>query len=119
FIKDIVLDVAGILSKSFEAPIPVKKFAPGQDGQKIEQINSVNREGFTNKINVDVDVESMRPQNKDIYRKQLIDALQFLLKFEPIMNKPKIDPETGQMLPGKTLNPHFWLEKIMDTMNIR
>jgi hypothetical protein len=50
----------------------------------------------------------MQAQNKDVYRRQLLYSLQFLVKFEPVMNKV-----------GKTLEPNFWLERIMETMNIR
>lgn len=115
YIVDIVLDVAGILEKSIEAPMPIRRELP--DGSM--QFGEVNKDGFTSKINVDVEVESMQAQNKDVYRRQLLDSLQFLTQFEPVMNKPTIDPVTGQLRPGKTLDPQFWLERIMETMNIR
>ena len=117
FIKDIILDVAGILEKSMTAPIPIKKpvIDPmtgqpmmGLDSKPETQIISVNKTGFTSKVTVDVEVESMRAQNKDVLFKQLLDFLQILVKLEPIMNKA-----------GKTINPIFWLERIMETRNIR
>lgn len=110
FIVDIVLDVAGILEKSIIAPIPIRKPILDEAGQETgeETVDNVTGEGFTSSINVDVDVESMQAQNKDVYRRQLLSSLEFLLKFEPLMNKI-----------GKTLNPQFWLERIMETMNIR
>lgn len=117
FIKDIVLDVAGILEKSMTAPIPIKRPVidplSGQpmtelDGKPRTEIVQVDKSGFTSKIKVDVEVESMRAQNKDVLFKQLLDFLQILVKLEPIMNKA-----------GKTINPIFWLERIMETRNIR
>ena len=119
YIIDIVLDVAGILEKSLQSTIPVKREFPDEMGKPVEQITQVGADGFTSKINVDVDVESMQAQNKDVFRRQLLDALKFLVSFEPVMNKPSIDPETGIVRPGKTLDPLFWLERIMETMNIR
>lgn len=116
YIVDIILDVAGILEKSLEAPVSIQKPVIdelgkpviGMDGKPAAQSVQVNKEGFTGKINCDVDVESMQAQNKDVFRRQLLDSLQFLIKFEPVMNKV-----------GKTLEPNFWLERIMETMNIR
>jgi len=117
FIVDIVLDVAGILEKiQYPVYITKKIEAPKLDpmtGQpvgteEVDDIQKVGAEGFTSKINADVDVESMQSQNKDVFRRQLLDALKFLVNFEPIMNKV-----------GKTLNPLFWLERVMETMNIR
>lgn len=111
FIEDIVLDYVGILSKSLEAPIDVR--VPEQEAQAgmpgvPSQVVEADRDSFTGKVTVDVDVESMQPMNKDMHRKQLIDALGLLTKLEPIMNKV-----------GETINPTFWLTKIMDTLNIR
>jgi hypothetical protein len=116
YIVDIILDVAGILEKSLEAPVGIQKPVMdemgqpmlGQDQKPMSEMMQVNKDGFTGKINCDVDVESMQAQNKDVYRRQLLDSLQFLVKFEPVMNKV-----------GKTLEPNFWLERIMETMNIR
>lgn len=104
YIVDIVLDVAGILEKSMNAPIPIRRELP----DKSVVFGQVDKSGFTSKVIPDVDVESMQAQNKDVYRRQLLDALAFLVKFEPMMNKV-----------GKTLEPTFWLERIMETMNIR
>ena len=61
----------------------------------------------------------MQAQNKDVFRRQLLDAVKFLVTFEPVMNKPSIDPNTGQVVLGKTIDPLFWLTRIFETMNIR
>lgn len=103
FIVDIVLDYVGILEKSLIAPIPVR-MGEGEESEVIQ----ADKNSFTSKIEVDVDVESMQAMNKDMHRKQLIDALGLLTSLEPIMNKV-----------GATINPQFWLEKIMDTLGIR
>lgn len=103
FIIDIVLDYAGILEKSLVAPIPVR-VGEGDASQVIQADKSM----FTSKIKVDVDVESMQAMNKDMHRKQLLDALSLLTSLEPILNKI-----------GQTLNPVFWIEKIMETLGIR
>lgn len=116
-ISDIVLDVAGILENSQVAPLNLSKPVLDETGNSVIdpatgkpsiEIIKADKSGFTSKINVDVDVESMQAQNKDVFRRQLLDALKFLISFEPLMNKV-----------GKTLNPLFWLERIMETMNIR
>ena len=107
FIVDIVYDVCGILEKSLVQPIPVKREA-NQTTNTPESISQVGKEGFTSRVNIDVDVESMQAQNKDVLRRQLLDSLKFLVNFEPIMNRT-----------GLTLEPKFWLQRIMETMNIR
>lgn len=107
FIVDIILDVAGIMEKSLLAGIPVKKTIEGPGGPQ-ELIQEVNKDGFTSKINVDVDVESMQAQNKDVFRKQLIDALGLLTSMKPLFD---------QM--GMAINPKFWTERLMETMHIR
>lgn len=111
FIKDIVLDVAGILSQSMIMPIPVKKpvidpVTGADTGQ--EEVALVNKDGFTNKVIPDVEVESMQSQNKDVLFRQLTTLLGLVVKFEPILNKT-----------GKTLNGEWWLERILETRNIR
>lgn len=110
FIVDIVLDYVGIISKSLIAPIPVRmpeKEIPGQPIMRSEVVQA-DKNMFTSKVTVDVDVESMQAMNKDMHRKQLIDALGLLTSLEPIMNKV-----------GQTINPAFWIEKIMETLGIR
>lgn len=116
YIIDIVLDVAGILEKSFNAPTTIQKPVLDEMGNQVllpngrpaSQTLEVDKSGFTSKITADADVESMQAQNKDVFRRQLLDFLNFLVKFEPVMNKS-----------GKTIDPLFWLERIMETMNIR
>jgi hypothetical protein len=108
FIADIILDVAGIMEKSLEKGIPVKKTVEGPGGPQ-ELVQEVNKDGFTSKVNCDVDVESMQAQNKDVFRKQLIDAMSLLAG--PM--KPLFDQQ------GLALNPKFWTERLMETMHIR
>jgi len=124
FITDIVLDIAGIMEKSLEKGIPVKKeieepvmgpMGPvmdqmtGQPQMKtVERVEEINKDGFTGKINADVDVESMQAQNKDVFRKQLIDALGLLTKMQPLFQSM-----------GKIINPVFWTKRLMETMHIR
>lgn len=107
FIIDIVLDVAGILTKSLVAPVTISKEVDTEMGKQTV-FNDVNKDGFTDKINVDVEVESMQSQNKDVIRRQLIDSIGLLSKLEPMLNKV-----------GKTINSEFWLEKLFDVMNVR
>lgn len=127
YIIDIVLDVAGILSKALVAPIPVKKtitapvdpLDPNSPLEEKEVINEIGSEGFTNKINADADVESMQSQNKDVLRKQLIDALGLFVKLQPMMAQGGINPETKMPVPPKTINVEFWIQRLMETMHIR
>lgn len=110
FIKDIVLDVAGIFENSLVAPIPVKKeiedhMIPVKTQDIFEQVGA---DGFTSKIKVDVDVESMQAQNKDVVRRQLIDMLGLFQKLAPFFNAI-----------GKQPDPTWWIERIMETSNIR
>jgi hypothetical protein len=108
FITDIVLDVAGIMEKSLLVGIPVKKTVQNPMGGKQETIQEVNKDGFTSKVNCDVDVESMQAQNKDVFRKQLIDALGLFNTLKPFFDIQRIMP-----------NPKFWIERLMETMHIR
>jgi hypothetical protein len=104
FIKKIVLDVAGIMSNALAAPIPLKREL--EDGS--EQFEEVGSEGFTDKINADVDVESMQSQNKDVVRRQLLDLLGVFQKLAPFFQQI-----------GETPDPKWWIERIMETSNIR
>lgn len=110
FIKDIILDVAGIMEQSLVAPITIQKEVPsmieGQPPQMMSQ--EIGSEGFTSKINCDVDVESMQSQNKDVMRRQLIDALGLFTQLKPFMDMLRMAPD-----------PKFWIERVMETMNIR
>ena len=119
FISDIVSDVAGILEKSLQAELSVKREVIDEFGKKQDQIIQATQDNFTSKVSIDVDVKSMQAQNKDVFRRQLLDAVKFLVTFEPVMNKPSIDPNTGQVVLGKTIDPLFWLTRIFETMNIR
>ena len=108
FIIDIVLDVAGVMEKSLIAGIPVKKTVPNPMGGQQEITQEINRDGFTGKVNVDCDVESMQAQNKDVFRKQLIDALGLFTNLKPFFDQMGMMP-----------NPKFWIERLMETMHIR
>lgn len=110
YIVDIVLDVAGIFQKSMTAPIPIKKPVLDELGKETgeEVVEPVNKEGFTSKVNVDVDVESMQAQNKDVLRRQLLEAMKMFETFKPFFDLMREMP-----------NPKFWTEKVMETMNIR
>lgn len=120
FIIDIVLDVAGILEKSLQQAVsisrPIKQPMLDETGLPTgemeeldeEEVVQVGREGFSSKINVDVEVESMQAQNKDVLFKQLMDLLGLLTKIEPILNKN-----------GEMINIPWWLERILETRNIR
>lgn len=111
FIKDIVLDVAGIMSNSLAAPIPVRRENPMLEADPtapkfiFEQVGS---DGFTDKINADVDVESMQAQNKDVVRRQLLDMLGLFQKLAPFFQAV-----------GEMPDPKWWIERIMETSNIR
>lgn len=110
FIIDIVLDVAGILEKSLMKPVPVAKPLFDEKGNETgeSQVVPIGRDGFTSKINVDVDVESMQAQNKDVLFRQLTDLFQVVVNFEPILNKS-----------GETVDGRWWLERILETRNVR
>ena len=108
FIMDIVLDVAGIMEKSLLKGIPVKKTIGGNGIPEQEIVQEVNKDGFTSKVNVDVDVESMQAQNKDVFRKQLIDALGLFTNMQPLFQQMNM-----------AINPKFWIERLMETMHIR
>lgn len=103
FIIDIVLDYTGILTKSLVAPIPVRM---GEGDQS--QIIMADKNSFTSKVKVDVDVESMKAMNRDMHRKQSIDTIGLFTSLEPIFNKV-----------GLTLNPKFWTEELMQNIGIR
>lgn len=107
FIVDIALDFAGIAEKSLIAGIPVKKTIESPEGPQ-EMVQEINKDGFTSKVSCDVDVESMQAQNKDVFRKQLIDAFGVFNQFKPFFD----------ML-GMMPNPKFWIERLMETMHIR
>ena len=111
FVKDIVLDVAGILSKSLQGETVINK--PMQDpvtGSQVEKPVGLTRDHFTDKINVDVEVETMQAQNKDVIRRQLIDML-------TMMSTPQFQMLLQQS--GVTLKAPFWLQKLGDVSNIR
>lgn len=104
FIRDIILDVAGILETSLAAPMSLKRENP--DGSS--SFSQVGSDGFTSKIEIDVDVESMQSQNKDVIRRQLIDAIGLFQNLDPFFQAARIAPD-----------PKFWIERLMETMHIR
>lgn len=104
FIKKIVLDVAGIMTNALAAPISIKREL--EDGSEV--FEEVGSEGFTDKINADVDVESMQSQNKDVVRRQLLDLLGTFTNLAPFFQAI-----------GETPDPKWWIERIMETSNIR
>ena len=108
FIVDIVLDVAGVMEKSLLKGIPVKKTIQNPMGGQQEVVQEVNKDGFTGKINVDVEVESMQAQNKDVFRKQLIDAIGLFSNMQGMFQQLNMG-----------INPKFWIERLMETMHIR
>lgn len=101
---DIVLDVAGILQKSYVGYKALSGKLP--NGKEISR--TVGKEGFTTKVNVDVDVESMQHPNKDVFRRQLIDIIGQLKMVEPELNKI-----------GKGINFEFFIKKLFENMTIR
>lgn len=103
FIKCIALDVAGILQDSYIGTMNLRKEDDSGDAYYEDSID-----GFTRNINIDVDVESMQSQNKDVLRKHLLEALQLIGNLNPLI-----------MQSGKQIEPLWWLERLMDTMNIR
>lgn len=120
FIKAIVLDVAGIMSNALAAPIPLKRenpaFAQNQNMPQVpgapeipeEIFEEVGSEGFTDKVNIDVEVESMQAQNKDVIRRQLLDMLGLFEKLGPLFQAI-----------GEVPDPKWWVERIMETSNIK
>jgi hypothetical protein len=107
-IIDDILDVAGILEKSMIAPVTIMSKYVDDLGQETQYPKQVDNTGFTSKINADVDVESMQAQNKDVMRRQLLDALGLFNSLKPFFDAI-----------GRQPNPEWWIEQLMDTMNIR
>lgn len=105
FVVDIVLDTAGIMSESLAAPLSLEKEVEGSEEKYFEEVGS---EGFTGKLKVDVDVESMQSQNKDVLRRHLIQMLELFVKMKPITDAAQLMVE-----------PKFWIEKLADTAYIR
>lgn len=116
-LEDICRDVAGIL-ENIAAPVSAPVVMQDQGGKKTTSYQDLPAERFSSNAEIDIDVESMQSQNKDVVRRQLIDAMGLFTKLAPLMEKPTID-EHGQMVPPKTLYIPFWIEQLMDTMNIR
>lgn len=116
-IKDLVLDVAGILTK-IAYPMDVTKEMPmdplDPKSELVDVAQKIGKEGFTSKVNVDVEVESMKAQNKDVIRAQLERTIGLLTKIQPLMAVPS--PKYPM---GATLNWHFWLEKLFDTFSFK
>lgn len=113
FIEDICMDIAGIL-ENIAAPMNVKQVM--ENGQEITA--PVGKEGFTSKIKADIDVESMQSANKDVLRRQIIDALSTFINLNPIMMQPSLGPN-GMLQPGVMLNGKFWIQRIAETLHIR
>lgn len=103
FITDIILDVAGMM-ENIAAPMDVRREL--EDGS--EMFDQVGAEGFTSSVTIDVDVESMQAQNKDVLRRQLIESLKIFQEFQVFFQAV-----------GKQPDPVFWIEKLMETMYIR
>lgn len=82
FIIDITLDIAGILEKSLVGTFPVQ--GKNQDGEQISRV--AGRSEFTSKLNINVDVDSMQHQNKDVYRRQMLDLIGQMTVIEPYLN---------------------------------
>lgn len=101
---DLVLDMAGILEKSFVGTTDIK----GTLSNGTEIMRTVDRTGFTSKINVDVDVQSMQSNNREVYRRQLIDAVATLKSFSQDLARK-----------GKAIDGEFFAEKIADSFGIR
>lgn len=104
FIKAIVLDVAGIYEESYIGSMSLRK--ESEEGE--EYFEESGEAGFTSAINVDVDIESMQSQNKDVLRKHLIETLQLVGQLNPLINAA-----------GKKIEPLWWFEKLLDTMSVR
>jgi hypothetical protein len=50
----------------------------------------------------------MQAQNKDVFRKQLIDSLGLFNSLKPFFDQAGLMP-----------NPKFWIERLMESMHIR
>lgn len=103
FIEAIVLDVAGIYEQSYIGTLSLRKEDENGDAYYEDSID-----GFSSNITIDVDVESMQSQNKDVLRRHLLESLQLVGQLNPLI-----------MQAGKQVEPLWWLERLMDTMNIR
>lgn len=104
FLIDIVLDVAGLYEKNFQGVTNVKGTL--DDGTEIER--DVDRSGFTSRINADVDVETMQAPNREVYRRQLMDAFGMMKLFEKDLAKKK-----------KALDGEWIAQKMADSFGIR
>lgn len=68
--KDIAIDLAGMLTR-YNGEVSVQ--GKSSMGNTISQ--KVTSDGFTNKVNADVDVLSMQHPNREVFRKQMLELL--------------------------------------------
>lgn len=101
---EIIKDLAGIFENNFQGTAMIKGTL--DDGTEIER--EIDRSGFTSQVNADIDVETMQAPNKEIFRRQLIDAVATLRAFVPDLAKKK-----------KAIDGEFFAKKVMETFNIR
>lgn len=105
FFVDLTMDLAGILSQSLVGTVEVG--GKLSDGREIRR--TATRENFTSNIDIDINVESFKQQNKEVLRRQLMDTMVQLKQFvEPELNKK-----------GKSIDFEFIAKKVLEETPIR
>jgi hypothetical protein len=105
FIIDIVVDFAGLLEKNVQGVVQIQ----GQLASSGKEIaRETDRSGFTGRINADIDIETMQAPNREIFRRQLMDAFATMKMFERDLAKKK-----------KALDGEWIAKKIAENFGIR
>lgn len=101
---DLAKDLAGLYAQNLQGMTSVR----GKDENGIEFSRQVGKEGFSTNFDVDIDVMSLQAPNREVHRKQFMDMMGLLNVFEPALNRI-----------GKTVDPLFFLPRILDTFGVK
>ena len=104
YFVDLARDLAGLYTNNLVGEIEVR----GKTSTGIDVNRKVGRDGFTTNIEVDIDVESMKAPNREVYRAQLLRMVETLRALDDMLKQK-----------GKTIDPEFFLPKIIDTFGVR
>jgi len=104
FIMDIVLDLSGMMEKSYVGEVEVSgKLADGTDVNRM-----ATSQDFSSNINIDADIETLKPLTRDIKNRQILELISQLQLLEPQLNKS-----------GKAVNFEFFIKRFIQNIEMR
>jgi len=103
--KEIGLDLAGLFQNSLQGVTKVEGELP--TGEKISR--ETDKSGFTTNLDMDVNVETMQSQNREIFKRQLIDEI---ITIDTVI-KPALKES------NKTIKMEFFAKKYFENIGIR